>query len=54
MVRFKIMWSKFIAGFCKAEFLCYAGSPHWLGWGVLVLGIIGIIYFAWWWMGGYW
>jgi hypothetical protein len=38
------MWSKFIAGFCKAEFLCYAGSPHWLGWGILIFGFLAIIF----------
>ena len=31
--------SKFIAGFCKVEFLCYAGDPNWLGW--IVLGVLG-------------
>jgi len=36
------MWSKFIAGFCKVEFLCYADSPNWLGWGVLGIGL-GIV-----------
>ena len=38
------MWSKFITGFCKAEFLCYEGSPHWLGWGVLGIGAIILIF----------
>lgn len=48
------MWNKFISGFCKVEFLCFAGDPNWLGWGALGLGILALIYFAWWWMGGYW
>jgi hypothetical protein len=30
------MWEGFIRGFCKVEFLCYAGDPNWLGWVVLV------------------
>tara|TARA_B100000749_G_scaffold181768_1_gene140361 strand:- start:242 stop:406 length:165 start_codon:yes stop_codon:yes gene_type:complete len=34
------MWDKFISGFCKVEFLCFAGSPNWLGWGVLGIGLI--------------
>jgi len=48
------MWNKFISGFCKVKFLCFAGNPNWLGWGLLVLAILDLIYFAWWWMGGYW
>jgi hypothetical protein len=28
----------FINGFCKVEFLCYAGDPNRLGWVVLVIG----------------
>ena len=34
------MWNKFIFGFCKVEFLCHAGSPNWLGRGVLGIGLI--------------
>jgi len=37
------MWNKFITGFCKVEFLCYAGTPNWLGWGVLGFGLIILI-----------
>ena len=29
------LWNDFITGFCKVEFLCYAGDPNWLGWGFL-------------------
>ncbi|MGB1876020.1 MAG: hypothetical protein ACPHGY_03710 [Rhodospirillaceae bacterium] len=45
----------FINGFCKVEFLCYAGDPNWLGWIVLVIGglfllmvglVIGLMLFA--------
>jgi hypothetical protein len=32
------MWDSFIDGFCKVEFLCYAGDPNWLGWIVLLFG----------------
>jgi|GEM_PF-2538103 hypothetical protein len=35
------MWEGFIRGFCKVEFLCYAGDPNWLGW--VVLGIPALI-----------
>lgn len=28
----------FIDGFCKVEFLCYAGDPNWLGWIFLAIG----------------
>ena len=27
----------FIPGFCKVEFLCYAGEPNWLGWVILFI-----------------
>lgn len=30
----------FIEGFCKVAFLCYAGDPNWLGWVVLVVGVV--------------
>ena len=34
---------KFIDEFCKVEFLCYGGEPHWLGWlllwGAVFLGV---------------
>jgi TPR repeat protein len=35
-------WNSFIAGFCKVEFVCYAGDPNWLGWIVLGFGLIVI------------
>ena len=35
-----VIYNAFISSFCKVEFLCYAGSPNWLGWGVLGGGII--------------
>jgi len=38
------MWDKFINGFCKVEFLCYADSPNWLGWGVFGIGSIVALY----------
>ena len=38
------MWRDFIIGFCKVEFLCYAGEPNWLGWAVLIGGLLGIIF----------
>ena len=33
----------FIIGFCKVEFLCYAGSPNWLGWGLLGFGALVLL-----------
>ena len=36
------MWNKFISGFCKVKFLCFAGNPNWLGWGLLVLAILDL------------
>ena len=33
--RHNKMWDSFIRGFCKVEFLCYAGDPNWLGWMVM-------------------
>ena len=41
-------WYKFIVAFCKVEFLCYAGSPNWLGSAVLGLGGIVVVgYLSW-------
>ncbi len=44
------MWDEFIFGFCKVQFLCYAGEPNWLGWLVLVAGppavLFGLLIFA--------
>jgi len=37
-------FAKFIAGFCKVQFLCYEGAPNWLGWGVLGIGVIILIW----------
>ena len=37
------MWDSFIAGYCKVEFLCYAGEPNWLGW--IPIGIVGFLVF---------
>ena len=34
-----IYWNSFIKGYCKVDFLCYGGSPNWLGW--IPIGIIG-------------
>ena len=35
------LWGKFIAGFCKVEFLCHGGEPNWLGW--IVIGWVGLV-----------
>ena len=35
------MWDEFIVGFCKVEFLCYQGELNWLGWGIM--GVVGLI-----------
>ena len=29
-------WTWFVAGFCEVGFLCFEGSPNWLGWILLV------------------
>lgn len=36
--------SGFFYEFCKADFLCYAGKPHWLGWIVLIILFLAILY----------
>ena len=36
--------SGFFYEFCKADFLCYAGEPHWVGWIVLIILFFGILY----------
>jgi ABC-type dipeptide/oligopeptide/nickel transport system permease subunit len=37
-------WGKFIAEFCKVQFLCYNWSPNWLGWmAIALIGIIGFL-----------
>ena len=36
-------WNAFIVGFCKVEFLCYAGSPNWLGWAVIGFGCLSFL-----------
>jgi len=37
------MWESFIQGFCKVEFLCYAGDPNWLGWMVMAIPVLIIV-----------
>jgi len=37
-------WNNFIVGFCKVEFLCYAGEPNWLGWAVMVFGLLFVMF----------
>ena len=32
--------------FCKVEFLCWAGSPNWLGWLTVLIGILAAGFFA--------
>ena len=41
-----LMLGRFIGGFCKVEFLCYAGEPNWLGWVFLVGGGILALFLA--------
>jgi hypothetical protein len=33
-------WSRLIPEFCKVQFLCYDGTPNWLGWAVLGWGVL--------------
>lgn len=40
MEKLESFWNWFITGFCKVEFLCYAGDPNWLGWIILGFGIL--------------
>ena len=46
------LWAKFIAGFCKVDFLCYQETiwhfpePNWLGWVVIVVGGLFATVFA--------
>jgi len=37
LARAAYFWKEFIAGYCKVDFVCWAGKPNWLGWLVLVL-----------------
>ena len=37
------IYNAFISSFCKVEFLCYEGSPNWLGWGLLGGAIIFLV-----------
>lgn len=37
------MYAWFCSWFCKAEFLCYAGEPHWLGWMVAAFMTVFIL-----------
>jgi hypothetical protein len=43
------VFNNFITGFCKVQFLCYEGTPNWLGWGILGIAslVLIIIIFAW-------
>ena len=36
----KKLTAKFVVGFCKVQFLCYEGTPNWLGYIVLGIGTI--------------
>ena len=37
-------FDKFIISFCKVQFLCFDWWPNWLGWGVLGIGAIILIF----------
>jgi len=39
------LWNDFITGFCKVEFLCYAGDPNWLGVGFLLTVAMTVVIF---------
>ena len=39
------MWESFIRGFCKVEFLCYAGDPNWFGWIILLIPVFIVLLF---------
>lgn len=33
-------WINFTSEFCKVDFLCHNGEPHWLGWFALVVAVV--------------
>jgi hypothetical protein len=35
--------SQFIPGFCMVQFVCYDGTPNWLGWGLLGWGALVVV-----------
>jgi len=37
------MWQAFIKSYCTAQFLCYHGEPHWMGWVVMVGGSLLVL-----------
>ncbi len=39
LYRAAYFWKEFITGYCKVDFVCWAGKPNWLGWLVLVVGV---------------
>ena len=36
-------WTWFITGFCKVDFVCFEGSPNWLGWILLVFFFLFVL-----------
>ena len=46
-------WDSFLNGFCKVSFVCWQGSPNWLGWilvaflGLLILVLCFMLWMKW-------
>ena len=42
-VRLVLLWNDFVIGYCKVDVVCWAGEPNWLGWLILIFGVLYIL-----------